>query len=40
MKKFFASLVLFLAVLLGLATIASACVWGWYQPELPQKEQK
>ena len=40
MKKFFASLVLLLVALFGWATIASACLWGWYQPELPQKEQK
>jgi cyclic lactone autoinducer peptide len=40
MKKFLASLVLLLLALFGWATIAGACSFFWYQPEMPQKPQK
>ncbi|HEX3048675.1 MAG TPA: cyclic lactone autoinducer peptide [Bacillota bacterium] len=40
MKKFSASLVIFLATLLAMLSICSACAMFWYQPELPQKPQR
>jgi cyclic lactone autoinducer peptide len=40
MKKFIASLVLFLVSLLAFAATAGACMWFLYQPEMPQKPQE
>lgn len=40
MKKFLVSLVLILLAIFGWATMASACVWMWYQPEMPQRPQE
>jgi cyclic lactone autoinducer peptide len=37
MKKLIASLVLFLVALFALTTTAGACLWAFYQPEMPQK---
>ncbi|HEX3045157.1 MAG TPA: cyclic lactone autoinducer peptide [Bacillota bacterium] len=40
MKKLGASLVVFLATVLALLSICTACYLWLYQPELPQKPQK
>jgi cyclic lactone autoinducer peptide len=40
MKKFLASLVLFILAFFSWAAVAGACYWYWYQPELPQKPQE
>ncbi|MCL6591472.1 MAG: cyclic lactone autoinducer peptide [Firmicutes bacterium] len=40
MKRLGASMVVFLATTLALFSICSACIYFWYQPELPQKPQK
>jgi cyclic lactone autoinducer peptide len=40
MKKFIASLIVFVLLAFGLASTAGACFWFLYQPEMPQKPQK
>jgi cyclic lactone autoinducer peptide len=40
MKKFIASLIVFLLLAFGLASAAGACFFLVYQPEMPQKPQK
>jgi len=39
MKKTLIASILALIILFGAASIAGACVWWFYQPELPQKPQ-
>ncbi|HEX3048674.1 MAG TPA: cyclic lactone autoinducer peptide [Bacillota bacterium] len=39
MKKLSASLVIFLATVLSMLSICSACSWFWHQPDVPQKPQ-
>ncbi|HEY8344444.1 MAG TPA: cyclic lactone autoinducer peptide [Bacillota bacterium] len=38
MKKKLASLLISLLMVLGACSISSACLFVWYQPELPERK--